>query len=175
MNLGIPFINDKNFQISEATPVDDQTAYEPDIALDNNGALWVAWSSRSRSGDIICARRLLTDESSPKIEVSSSAGVEFQPCIIALNDRTQRIIWSANRNNRWQLLLREFIDSKPGQERVLAENSEGIFHPRMHLTQDGNCYLVFEQVIGSLPRLFLMTEKDGNMAWTSPIWVRFRD
>lgn len=170
MNFDIPLISDNNFQISQSVFIDGQTAHEPDIAMGKNGALWIVWSSRSRTGDTICARQLLPIENNHKITISSKTGIEVKPCMIALNNRTLRIVWSAFRDGKWQLLLCELFDGEPGQERVLAENSEGIFHPRIHLSADGTCYLVFEQVIDSRPRLFMMNEKDG--AWSSPLALK---
>jgi len=162
-------IHENGFRFSSPEPVTDQTAMEPDVALDIDGTLWVVWSERRRSGDIIRLRRYDEQGASQILDCSTAQGVEFQPAIVIPNVGTVQLVWVAFRDESWCLATRQIYGDQLGDEQILISHPEGLFHPRMVAGNDGECWLVFEQVEQQCPRLMVCHTENGG--WTKPIPV----
>ena len=163
-------INEDDFRLSSPILITDQTAMEPDVALDSQGTLWAVWSERRRTGDIIRLRSYDTEGVAHDIiDCSTTQGVEFQPAIIEQADRTLRIVWVAHRANSWHLITRVLRDNTLNDEFKLASNPAGIFHPCMVTGPDNETWLAFETIQQQQPRLVVMHTENGH--WTSPVDV----
>jgi hypothetical protein len=146
-------------RISRAVLFDDQTAHEPDVALVGSNP-WIVWSARGRDGD--CIRLRPFTDTTPVLEASSTRGVESQPCLLGQSDGSLRIVWIAYREATWQLLTREYRDGTLGPEAVLARNPEGLFHPRALVDTQGDCWVVYEEVLSQVTRLAVLRLQEGR-------------
>ena len=144
-------------RFSTPVPVHNQSAHEPDLAVTDEGA-WVAWSERGRAGDRICLRRFSDGMSA--LEVSTTQGVECQPCILRQSDETLRIFWIAHRSGAWHLMTRELRGGVLGQESSLVSSAEGLFHPRALLDAEGRCWVVYELVVAHQTHLAVLSLED---------------
>lgn len=157
-------IDEKAFRLSCPETITDQTAMEPDVALDSSGALWVIWSERRRSGDII---RLCRYGSDSILAFSTVAGVEFQPAIVCQPGDILRAVWVAHRDGQWHLVTRTARDGRLGDEYLVESHPAGLFHPRLVTGPDGRCWLVYERVEGQRTRI--IARFLDNDAWSDPV------
>lgn len=156
-------INEKDIRISKPCVISDQAAHEPDVCMDGPNSVWVAWTERRQSGDLIRTRRIKDSDVGEIIDISSQRGIEYQPAILTLPDKDKFILWAAVRDGRYCLVSRKLGDNRLGDEEILFRNEEGIFHPRMQLDRYGDTWLIFEAIHEKKPRL--MTCRNRGGAW----------
>jgi hypothetical protein len=167
-------IKSDQFCLSTPEIVTDQSAQEPDVVLDAQNTLWVVWSERQRAGDIIRLRSYQEDqEAGPIIDCSTTPGVEFQPVAVCQPDGIIRLVWVAFRDQSWHLISRALQDGILSDEQIITSHPDGLFHPRLVIGPDRNCWLAFEKVEQQRPRL--MVSHTQNDRWGPPAPVATPD
>jgi hypothetical protein len=156
-------IRDDDIVISKPYLISDHTAHEPDLCLDDHDTIWVTWSERRRSGDLIRIRCIDKNGMGDILDCSTRQGVEFQPAVISLEGEEKLVTWVAYRAGKWCLVVRELHHDRLGDEEVLYSNQEGIFHPRLQKDPNGEAWLVFEAAHGG--KLHLMVNHTQNGQW----------
>lgn len=152
-------IDDAGVTISEPVLLRDIRAHEPDVAVTPGGDVWVTWSERSHTGDLVWAKNLSTER---EYRISSRKGVEFQPALLARGHREITVAWVAYREQYWQLLARTILDGEIGEEEILYTHPEGLFRPRIAPDHDHSLWLVCERVTDHRTGILSLAKKESG-------------
>ncbi len=158
-------IREKDFELSHPVIVNGQTAHEPDISMAADGTVWIVWSERGRTGDMIRLRSYHDGVASAMLDCSTRQGIEFQPAIAYVDDAVH-LAWAAFRDGCWHLVARTLRGGVFTDERIVISAPEGIFRPALLAADSGDCWLVCEVVEDRRPRL-MVCRGDGNR-WGNP-------
>ncbi len=158
-------IQGKDFELSHPVIVNDQTAHEPDIAVAADGTVWIVWSERRRTGDLIRLRSYHDGMAGAILDCSARQGIEFQPAIACVEDAVH-LAWTAFRDGRWHLVTCTRRDDAFGDERIVISAPEGIFRPALLAADNGDCWLICEVIEHRSPRL-MICRRHGDR-WGDP-------
>jgi hypothetical protein len=103
------------------------------------------------------------------IDCSTTPGVEFQPAVVCQPDGIIRLVWVAHRNQSWHLVSRVLHNGHLSDEQVIISHPDGLFHPRLAIGPDGECWLAFEKVEQQRPRLMVSQMRGDRWLPPTPI------
>jgi hypothetical protein len=151
----------------------------PSIALGPDNRLWVAWTScRPKTNgstgtlewpddgvDHIRVRSMAGERWSPEETVSTLAGVNYKPAVVA-TAAGAHVFWTARREGEWSLYHRGFTGGRWSNEERVPQ-SEGALEVRATGLDDGAVLTVTTHV--RAPRLGLWARIYRNGTWQAPV------
>jgi len=98
--------------------------FHPSTTTTESSATWYAWHGYSNSHDHILARRVNADGGLGKVHTLSQSGATHgRPKIIGESDDAISVVWSMKSGDRWQVVVRRFIDGEWTRPIVLSDKA----------------------------------------------------
>lgn len=145
----------------------------PDIAGARDGSLWVVWMSHSDRRDEISLRQYREGTWSNVVMVPGGSGDVWLPQVAVDEENRPWVIWSARRNDNWDLFARRFDTEAESWGELLQLTDHRLPDINPHLTsREGRFALVWQGFRGRESDVFLRTYSDGN--WSEPVEVSGR-
>ena len=145
----------------------------PDIAGAADGSLWVVWMSHSDRRDEISLRQYREGTWSNVVMVPGGSGDVWLPQVAVDAENRPWVIWSARRNDNWDLFARRFDPEAESWGELLQLTDHRLPDINPHLTsRDGRFALVWQGFRGRESDIFLRTYSDGT--WSEPAEVSGR-
>ena len=145
----------------------------PDIAAAADGSLWVVWMSHSDRRDEISLRQHREGTWSNVVMVPGGSGDVWLPQVAIDAENRPWVIWSARRNDNWDLFARRFDPEAESWGELLQLTDHRLPDINPHLTsRDGRFALVWQGFRGRESDIFLRTYSDGT--WSEPAEVSGR-
>ena len=142
----------------------------PDIAGATDGSLWVAWMSHSDRRDEVSLRQYREGAWSNVVMVPGGSGDVWLPQVAVDEENRPWVVWSARRNDNWDLFARRFDPESESWGELLQLTDHRLPDINPHLTsRDGRFALVWQGFRGRESDIFLRTYSDGN--WSEPVEV----
>jgi len=137
--------NENSFKFSKGRLIAGKNANNPVVDVGNDNITWFAWSEKDNSGDVIKILMYNNEKLLGPVQVSEIRGIEFQPSLAAGSKNKLWIVWSAFRNNKWKILLKEYDGLNVVKEEPVCENTTGLFNPKIIFNKN-NLYIAWEKV-----------------------------
>lgn len=145
----------------------------PDIAAAPDGSLWAVWMSHSDRRDEISLRQFRDGIWSNVVMVPGGSGDVWLPQVAVDKENRVWVVWSARRNDNWDLFARRFDPVAESWGNLLQLTDHRLPDINPHLaSRDGHLALVWQGFRGQESDIFLRTFFDGN--WTNPVEVSGR-
>jgi hypothetical protein len=116
----------------------------PDICLDNNNDIWVAYTEMEEDKEFITLNKIVNLQLVDSFLVSSVKGMEYKPRILCDEENRIWIVWSAKRNNNWDIYARSLKQGKFSEEIRLTSHPSVDINPEIAADQEGNIHVVWE-------------------------------
>ncbi len=141
----------------------------PSVAIDNNRNLYVAYNYTPEEGreavylntfNISTVRfnesyrdtpdnNLLEIVKHPEwrepLQVSAETGVEYRPGVAVTSDNVVWVVWSARRNQEWNIFARVYVDGELGEEMQLTGNQGYNFRPVIFADNHNRVWVAWER------------------------------
>ena len=141
----------------------------PSVAVDNNGNLSVAYNYTPDEGkeavylntfnissvefneipgdtyDNNLLELVKHPEWGGALQVSTETGVEYRPRIAVTSDNVVWVVWSARRNQEWNIFARVYFDGEFGEEMQLTGNQGYNFRPVVFADTHNRVWVAWER------------------------------
>ncbi len=145
----------------------------PDIAAAPDGSLWVVWMSHSDRRDEISLRQSREGIWSNVVMVPGTSGDVWLPQVAVDGENRPWVVWSARRNDNWDLFARRFDPEAESWGKLLRLTDHHLPDINPHLaSRNGRLALVWQGFRGRESDIFLRTYSDGN--WSEQVQVSGR-
>ena len=145
----------------------------PDIAAATDGSLWVVWMSHSDRRDEISMRQYREGAWSNVVMVPGGSGDVWLPQVAVDAEDRPWVVWSARRNDNWDLFARRFDPEAESWGKLLQLTDHRLPDINPHLTsRDGHFALVWQGFRGRESDIFLRTFSGGS--WSGQVEVSGR-
>lgn len=119
----------------------------PDLAVDNNGIVWAAYTEYLNEKENIILKKIDGMKITDSIVVNSiSEGNEYYPRLFCDAKNKLWIVWSAKRNNRWDIFIRNYWKGNLSEEINLTNNDAVDLHPSVCVDESSNLWIAWESM-----------------------------
>lgn len=163
-----------NSKITGSNPIEPNSEFRPRGAFDSQGRLWVALSSNS-SGDHNIELRCYENGAVTSKSIATRTITDDDSADVAIApDDTVWVSWISDRDERYDVYCRSFIDGKWGKTMRVTESEDDAFRPRIAVDQKNRLWITYykwnRQFRTSRDRDLFIRYFDGE-SWSKEIEV----
>ena len=135
----------------------------PDIAAAADGTLWLVWMSHSDRRDEISLRQYQEGKWGNVILVPGGSGDVWLPQVAVDGENRPWVIWSARRNDNWDLYARAYDPAAEAWEDLIRLTDHRLpdINPNL-ASRQGQIAVVWQGFRGRESNIFLRTLSDGE-------------
>ena len=115
----------------------------PRAAVDNEGRLWIAFTSKREGNNDIYLRCHGAKEAQKDILVTQSPTDNYAPDIAAGPDGSLWIAWVSNQGKKYDIYMRRFKDGRWSQTVPITQSDDDAFHPRIAVDEKGRVWITY--------------------------------
>ena len=117
-----------------------------DVCVDRSGNVWVAYMELEKAQEKIVLVQVRDRQIKATYQVSQATGFEYAPRICCDAKNRIWIVWSAKRNNNWDLYARIFERGEFSSEIRITDHPEVDIHPSIASDSQGNVWVAWESL-----------------------------
>lgn len=118
----------------------------PDVCVDENDNIFIAFTELENGKERINVKQYQKDQLINTIQISSKTGKEFRPRIHCDSKNRIWIVWSAKRENNWDIYARYLSDGDLSKEFRLTDNFAIDIRPEFTIDKKNSIHLVWESL-----------------------------
>ena len=115
----------------------------PRAAVDNEGRLWIAFTSTKDGNNNIYLRCHGAKEAPKDIRVTESPADDYSPDIAAGPDGSLWTAWVSNQGQKYDIYMRRFKDGRWSQTMPITQSDDDAFHPRIAVDEKGRVWITY--------------------------------
>jgi uncharacterized protein YheU (UPF0270 family) len=152
----------------------DGDAYNPQVAMDDNGNALIVWMQHNGTRQQIYKSEYRDGEWTHPTDlfnsISPDAGSANSPQVAMDDNGNALIVWPQSDGSNYQVFKSEYRDGAWIHPATLSgyinPNGEDVYDPQVAMDNSGNAVIVWQQSDGSTQQIYKSEYRDG--AWTHP-------
>lgn len=163
--------DDKGWHTFTTVPGGSGDLWRPQIAIDGQGLLWVAWSQQVDGNFDIYARALDDKQDTwlDTVRLSSDPGPDIDHHLVADRRGGLWVVWQGFHGRNSDVFLRHYDGSGWSEETRITENAANDWEPRVALDSRGRAHIVWDTYRNGNYDVYMRILEGGRLGPEVPV------